>query len=181
MAAMRFSLLAASVLALLLPWAALADEQGFTNRATELKDRGAADAATVASLPENTPVKVLARGGGWTRVEAGGKSGWVRVFHLRFPSSVESGAASSGSGGLAALGSALGFGGSKTSEARLATTGIRGLSTEDVKNASPDPAQLQRMQSYRADRGSAERFAREAKLAEARIPAPGESGKGEPR
>jgi hypothetical protein len=181
MAAMRFPLLAACILALLLPWAARADEQGFTNRATELKDRGAADAATVASLPENTPVKVLARGGGWTHVEAGGKSGWVRVFHLRFPSSVESGGASSASGGLGALGSALGFGGTKTSEARLATTGIRGLSTEDVKNASPNPVELQRMQSCRADRGAAERFAREAKLAEARIPAPGESAKGESR
>jgi hypothetical protein len=181
MAAMRFPLLAACILALLLPWAARADEQGFTNRATELKDRGAADAATVASLPENTPVKVLARGGGWTHVEAGGKSGWVRVFHLRFPSSVESGGSSSASGGLGALGSALGFGGTKTSEERLATTGIRGLSTEDVKNASPNPVELQRMQSYRADRGAAERFAREAKLAEARIPAPGESAKGASR
>jgi hypothetical protein len=181
MAAMRISLLAAGLLAVLLPWAARADEQGFTNRATELKDRGAADAATVASLPQDTPVKVLSRGGGWTRVEAGGKSGWVRVFHLRFPSTVESGASQSASGGLGALGSALGFGGAKTSEARLATTGIRGLSTEDVKNASPDPGQLQRMQSYRADRGAAERFAREAKLAEARIAAPGEPGKGESR
>src|SRR4051794_8979768 len=137
MAAMRFPLLAACVLAILLPSAARADDQGFTNRATELKDRGAADAATVASLPENTPVKVLARGGGWTRVEAGGKSCGVRFFHLRFPSSVESAGSSSGSGGLGALGSALGFGGTKTTEARLASTGIRGLSTEDVKNASP--------------------------------------------
>jgi hypothetical protein len=174
MPAMRWPFLIASVLAAALPWCALADEQGFTNRATELKERGAADSATLASLPENTPVKVLARGGGWTHVEAGGKSGWVRVFHLRFPTTVQS--ESSGSG-LGSLGSALGFGGSQTREARLATTGIRGLSTEDVKNASPNPAELQRMQSYRADRPAAERFAHEAKLAEARIDAPSEPGK----
>src|SRR5690349_17898976 len=130
MAAMRSRLLLASLLAAALPWIARADEQGFTNRATDLKDRGSADAATIASLPENTPVKVLGRGGGWTHVEAGGKSGWVRVFHLRFPSVVQT--ESSGSG-LGSLGSALGFGGSQTREARLATTGIRGLSTEDVK------------------------------------------------
>lgn len=175
MAAMRNRLFVAGLLAALLPWGAHADDQGFTNRATELKDRGAPDAATVASLPENTPVKVLARGGGWTRVEAGGKSGWVRVFHLRFPTAVESG---SSSGALGSLGSALGFGGAKTTEARLASTGIRGLSTEDVKNASPDPEALRRMQSYRADRSTAERFAREAKLAEARIDAPSETAKG---
>jgi len=170
MAAMRFPLLAASIVAILLPWAARADEQGFTNRATELKERGAADAATVANLPENTPVKVLARGGGWTRVEAGGKSGWVRVFHLRFPSTVE-GAADSGAG-LASIGSALGFGGSSNRKATLATTGIRGLSPEDLKNASPNPAELEKLHSYRVDKGAAERFAREAKLAAVKIDTP---------
>jgi len=171
---MRWSLVLATLLAAALPWCARADEQGFTSRATELKERAVADSATLASLPENTPVKVLERGGGWTRVEAGGRSGWVRVFHLRFPSTVQS--ESSGSG-LGSLGSALGFGGSQTREARLATTGIRGLSTEDVKNANPNPDELQRMQSYRADTPAAERFAREAKLAEAHVEAPPESGK----
>ncbi|HSN22158.1 MAG TPA: SH3 domain-containing protein [Usitatibacter sp.] len=166
--------LLAAVLLAALPWIARAQDQGFTNRSTELKASGAADSATLATLPENTPVKVLARGGGWTRVEAGGKSGWVRVFHLRFPAAVES--SSSSGGGLASLGSALGFG-HRNEQARLATTGIRGLSTEDVKNANPDPAQLARMQSFRADRPAAERFAREAKLVEARIEVPSDSGK----
>jgi hypothetical protein len=178
MAVMRFTKILAMLLVAAAPWLARADERGFTNRATELKERAAADSATLASLAENTPVKVLARGGGWTRVEANGRSGWVRVFHLRFPSTVES---SSSGGGLASLGSALGFGQSKSKEATLATTGIRGLSTEDVKNASPDPEQLRRMQSFRADRPSAERFAREAKLAESRIDAPSGSAKGDSR
>jgi hypothetical protein len=168
MAAMRHRLLAILLLAAA-PWCALAQEQGFTNRATELRERAAADAPALASLPADTPVKVLARGGAWTKVEAGGKSGWVRVFHLRFPAVVES---SSSGGGLASLGSALGFGQSGNDKARLATTGIRGLSTEDVKNANPDPEALARMQSFRADKPAAERFAREAKLAEARVDAP---------
>ncbi len=166
--AMRCRRLAALVLAAFAS-AALAAEQGFTNRATELKARAAPDSATVATLSENTPVKVIARGGAWTEVEAGGKSGWVRVFHLRFPAAVGT---SSSSSGLASLGSALGFGG-KNEQARLATTGIRGLSSEDVKNASPDPQALALMQSFRADRPSAERFAREAKLAEAHVDDPG--------
>jgi hypothetical protein len=151
--------------------AALAQEQAFTNRATELKDKASTDAATLATLPESTPVKVLARGGGWTRVEAGGQSGWVRVFHLRFPAVVES---TSSSGALGSLGAALGLGGSKSREARLASTGIRGLSQEDLKNASPDPEALRRLQSYRADRSTAERFAREAKLAAVHVDAPAE-------
>lgn len=168
-------LLALLVLAAL-PWLASADEQGYTNRATELKERGSADSATLAKLPENTPVKVLARGGGWTRVEAGGKPGWIRVFHLRFAGSVE-GSSSSG-GGLASLGAAMGFG-QKHEKARIATTGIRGLSSEEVKNASPDAGELARMQSYRADAPAAERFAKEARLVAVRIEAPHESAQGD--
>lgn len=167
---MKAACLAAAVFALLVSWAAVAQEQGFTNRATELKDKASGDAATVAQLPENTPVKVLARGGGWTQVDAGGKTGWVRVFHLRFPSTVEAG--SGGGSGLASLGSAFGFGGSSNRKANLATTGIRGLSPEDLKNASPNPAELQKLHSYRVDKSSAERFAREAKLAAVRIDTP---------
>lgn len=155
-------------LAALVPALAWGQEQAFTNRATELKAGAASDSATVAALGENTPVKVLARAGGWTRVEANGQSGWVRVFHLRFPPIVQT---TSGNA-LTGIGSALGLGGRGNERANLATTGIRGLSTEDVKNASPDPEQLRRLQSFRADRPTAERFAREAKLAEARIDVP---------
>ena len=154
-----------SLLAILLACAwlpAMAQEQAFTNRSTDLKDRGDAGAATVRNLPENTPVKVLARGGGWTRVDAGGQQGWVRVFHLRFPAVAETGTSSSST--LSSMTSALGFGRQREQRTTIATTGIRGLSQEDLKNASPDEAELRRLQSFRADNAAAERFAREGKL-----------------
>ena len=163
---MRALLLLLVVLAL----PALAQEQAFTNRATELKDKGGADARTVASLPEGTAVKVLERGGGWTRIEAGGQQGWVRVFHLRFPA-VAQAASSSSANPLSTLGSALGLGGRDTARgSTVATTGIRGLTPEDLKNANPDPAALRRMQSYRADRPAAEQFAREGRLHPVEVP-----------
>ena len=155
----------------LLPLASSAEEQAFTNRATDLKERAAADARTIASLPENTAVKVLARSGGWTQVDASGKSGWLRVFHLRFPGVVEASSGSSGGSTLAGLGSALGFGRSSP-KATVATTGVRGLSPEDLKNAAPDAEAVRRLQSYRADRATAERFARDAKLAAVNIDEP---------
>jgi hypothetical protein len=155
--------LLASLVLLLACGAAFAEEQAFTNRSTELKDRAAPEAKTVAALPENTAVKVLARQGGWTRVEASGQQGWVRVFHLRFPATVEA-SGSSGGSALSGLGAALGIGRSQQ-KTSLATTGIRGLSPEDLKNATPDPEALRKLQGYRADRAAAERFAREAKLA----------------
>src|SRR5258708_11450294 len=88
MARMNFRFLAAAFV-LALSWAAQAQEQAFTNRSTELKERGAAEARTLGTLPENTEVKVITRGGGWTQVEAGAQKGWVRVFHLRFPAIAE--------------------------------------------------------------------------------------------
>lgn len=150
--------------------AALAQEAAFTNRVTELKDRAAADARTVAPLPEGASLKVLERAGGWTRVEAAGQQGWVRVFHLRFPVTAQAGTDSGGV--LGNVTSALGFGRERSKGATMATTGIRGLTPEDLKNSSPDAAALARMQSYRADRGSAERFAREGKLAEVSVDLP---------
>jgi hypothetical protein len=152
------TLLVAAILALAAGSVA-AQEQAFTNRSTELKDKAAADGKTLATLPENTGVKVLQRTGAWTRVEATGQAGYVRAFHLRFGATVES-SGSSGGGLLGGL-----FGQSKPKQATMATTGIRGLSAEDFKNANPDGAAVARMQSYRVDNAAAERFAREAKLA----------------
>lgn len=143
--------------------AAHAQEQAFTNRATELKEKAAPDARTVASLPADTAVKVLGRGGQWTQVEAQSQKGWVRVFHLRFPSTVETAAAPSG-GALSSLTGALGFGRQTAKPSTVATTGIRGLTAEDFANASPDVEALKRLQSFRADKGSAERFARDGKV-----------------
>ena len=159
---MKVRFLVALVLAAL-SCAAWAEEQAFTNRSTELKDRASAEARTVTTLPEKTAVKVLERGGGgWTRIEAGGQTGWVRVFHLRFPTTVET--SSSGGGFLSGITGALG-GGRTAQTSTIATTGIRGLSPEDLKNASPDNAALAKMQSYRSNKDGAERFARDGKLA----------------
>ena len=162
---MNLRALAAAFLLALAP-GAWGEEQAFTNRATELKDRSAPEARTIASLPENTAVNVLARGGGWTQVEAGAQKGWVRVFHLRFPATAVASSSSSSSGGaaLSGLTSALGFGRQTSQPTTIASTGVRGLSPEDLKNANPDPAALAKMQTYRADKPAAERFAREGKL-----------------
>jgi hypothetical protein len=159
--------LRAFLAALLLPFAlsAWGQDEAFTNRSTELKDRGASEAKTLATLPENTAVKVLARAGGWTRVAAAGQNGWLRVFHLRFPASLQSTSSTSAGGFLSGVTSLLGGGRQSGQTSTIATTGIRGLSSEDVKNANPDEAALAKMRSFRADKPAAERFAREAKLA----------------
>jgi len=170
MAPMIVRAFALALLLALVP-SAWAQEQAFTNRSTELKDRGAEGARTLATLPENTEVKVVARGGAWTNVQAAGQSGWVKVFHLRFPATVAASSSSSSGSFLGGLTGMLG-GGRDTKQATLATTGIRGLSPEDLQNASPDPQALAKVQSYRADKPTAERFAREGKLASVSVDIP---------
>ena len=167
--------LAASLLAFVLVLAAAAwaqQEQAFTNRATELKERAAADAKTLAPLGENTAVKVIARLGAWTQVEANGQKGFVRVFHLRFPATVEKSSSSSDSNPLKSITGFLG-GGRGTQQASIATTGIRGLSPDDLKNAAPNNEALAKAQTYRADKPTAERFARDGKLASVKVDAGG--------
>ena len=143
---------------------ALAQEVAFTNRSTELREQASSDARAIATLRENTELRVTQRASGWARAEAGGQSGWVRIFHIRFPAVAQGGTSSGVSGALSSLTSMV-SGRSTTHSSTLATTGIRGLSPEDLKNATPDAEALQRMKSYRADKASAERFAKEGKLA----------------
>ncbi len=159
---MRWHSILAAVVTLGVCLLAQAQDAAFTNRPTELKDRASAEARTLATLPQDAPVRVLQRAGGWTRVEASAQSGWVRAFHLRFPVAVET--SSSSGGGLSSVTSILGFGRAAAKPATLATTGVRGLTEEDFRNASPDAEALRRLQSYRVDRAAAERFAREARL-----------------
>jgi hypothetical protein len=160
---------------LALPLLAAAQEQAFTNRSTDLKERAEADARTVATLAENTAVKVLARGAGWTRVETAGQAGWLRIFHLRFVSTVEAASgASTGGRFLSSLGTAV-TGQRANPKANLSTTGVRGLSKEQLQNSRPDAEQMRRMQSFRADRAAAERFAREGKLAAVQVDNPDET------
>jgi uncharacterized protein YgiM (DUF1202 family) len=137
-----------------------AQEQAFTNRSTELRDRPGLDGKVLDTLKDGLQVKVIQRQGGWTRVDVNQKQGWVRVFHLRFPSTVET-----SSGGGNALTGLFGFGSrSQPQTSRVATIGIRGLSEEELKNATPNPDAVRKLQSYRTDKANAERFAKEAKL-----------------
>ena len=140
---------------------AWAEEQAFTNRATELKDKAAPEAATLKTLPENSEVKVTQRSGGWTRVDVGGQQGWVRVFHLRFPAVAQT--AESSGGFLSGISSAVG-GRPRSQQAGIQTVGVRGLSPEDLKNASPDAAAFAKAKTYASDKPTAERFAKDGKL-----------------
>ena len=142
-------------LLLFLPLLALA-EPATVIRATDLKKEPATDSATVAALAENTAVEVLERKSGWTRVKAAGGEGWVRMLALRY----KPGTAKAGDSGAKEIYNVARTGSSGTQT----TTGVRGLSAEQIGNAQPNLGELNKLKEFAADRGAASGFAAEGGL-----------------
>src|SRR4051812_35411136 len=131
---------------------ATAQDNGFAVRKTEIKAEPYSDAATVAALAEKSQVRILARQGGWMKVESQAASGWVRMLAIRMASTGES---ASGDSGIKSLFNVARTGSSGTAVA----TGVRGLDKEQIRNAKPNPAELDKLAGFRAARNDAERFA----------------------
>jgi hypothetical protein len=132
--------------------AALAQDSGFAVRKTDLKAEPFTDASTVGSLAEKAQVRIVARQGGWMKVEAPAAGGWVRMLAIRMSSSADP---KSGDSGVGALFNVARTGSSGTAVA----TGVRGLDKEQIQNAKPSPAELEKLSGFRAAKGDAERFA----------------------
>jgi hypothetical protein len=152
----------------LLPATPAAAESAYTVRATELKKEPYTDAETVATLPDQARVEILRRQGGWTQIKAqSAAQGWVKMLSLR----LGDGTARKGDSGIGSLLSVARSGSSGTTVA----TGVRGLSEEDLKNARPNPAELQRMERLAATSQDARKFAASANLGSQQVdylPAP---------
>ncbi|RJF96096.1 SH3 domain-containing protein [Noviherbaspirillum saxi] len=144
-------------------------ESALTSRATDLQSHAQSDASSVASLPENTRVEVIARKGAWTQVKtAAGQSGWVRMLALKQENSAAAPSAAPVSGNpLGALNSLLSSG--RTSNTATVTTGVRGLSEEDLQHAQANPAELNKAQRFSTDRNAAQAFADRSKLSPLKV------------
>lgn len=137
--------------------AAWAGGYAYTIRPTELKAKPYTDAQTLTSLPPRTKVEVLARKSSWTQVKSTSFSGWVKMLSLQLESNVQN---KRGDNGLRDLFNVASTGRSSST----VTTGIRGLSEEQLKNAKPDPQALQAAKRYAVSREAAQRYAAEGKL-----------------
>jgi hypothetical protein len=147
----------------LLAAAAHADEAVLTRRALELRASPGDSGASVASLPQQAPVTRLAgRQGPWVQVRsAQGATGWVHLFDLGPVSASGAGEGRSGGVNTGALRGVTGLfdSGTQRRTGPAATAGIRGLEAEDLANAQPNPAGVQRMASWRASENDARSFA----------------------
>jgi len=150
---------------MLLAIPAHAREAGTTRYAVDLMAAPYRDAKLASKLPENTRVEVLGRRGGWINITSKGQSGWVRLHQVRLGEGPEK----KGSSGLSALWN-VGQTGRSGSQGIVATTGVRGLSAEELKTAKPNPGAVAAMDSHKASETTARDYAHSAGLKENSVP-----------
>ncbi len=134
----------------------LAGEEGTALKADDLKAEPFRDAKAVGSLAAGDNVEILKKQGGWFQVKSTKGSGWVRMLGIR------RGEARKGNGDAAGV---LGLASGRTGTGSVvATTGIRGLSEENLKSAKYNETELRKAESFTAREAEARKFAAEGKL-----------------
>ncbi len=145
---------------LLWPWSCLA-EPATMSRADNLYEKPFVDARVVGKLTAGLAVEVQKREGGWYQVRAAGKSGWVKMLSVRRTAAAA--VASSGSLSRVATGRA-------GSGQIVATTGVRGLGEEQLREAPFSEAAVLAAERFRSSPAEAERSARQAGLGPRQVP-----------
>ena len=149
---------ALALLALLGAFAAHAASQvGTLTGPAELRSTPFADGKVLKTLPKGTSVEVIKRVGGWYQVKAAGADGWVRMWLLRFSGPAAGGTALKDTVGVIQSGRS-------SATYTTATTGVRGLSEEELNKAVPDPAAVQAMEQLAVTQPDARGFAKQGAL-----------------
>lgn len=134
---------------------ALAAESGTALKNDTLRREPYADAAATGTLARGAKVDILEKKGAWLKVKASKASGWVRLL------SVRRGAAGSSNEAAGVLGLASGRSG--TGQV-VSTTGVRGLSEEELKHAKFNEDEIKRLEAASIDAAQAQQFAASGKL-----------------
>ena len=135
-------------------------DPGKTLLAVDLKQEPFIDAQTVSKLEANAELDVLKRQGGWMQVKTTeGLEGWLKMTSIRLGAATES----KGESGLGSL-AKLALTGRSGNTGVTATTGVRGLSPEELRNATPNPEAVRQLDQYTANKNKAQSFAKTGQL-----------------
>ncbi len=134
---------------------AQAQDRGVALKADKLVAEPFADAKKVGSLAKGDAVTILKKTGGWYLVKGKGPQGWVRMLSVRRGEAGKSSAAKD----VAALSTG------RTGTGQIvSTTGVRGLSEEELKAAKYDEKELMKAESFVVSKADAGKFAQKGKL-----------------
>lgn len=132
---------------------------GYAVRACGVMDEPYRDAKEIASLKKGASVTILKRKGGWLKISTGAAKGWVRMMYVR--RGKKRGAPSATRQARGVLGLAGGRAGSGNV---VASTGVRGLDEEELKEAEYSAKQIKKLESFTVSKKKAKKFAKKAKL-----------------
>lgn len=134
--------------ALASPILALAGETGTALKLDSLRAEPFADAKTVGSLTKNDSVEILTKKGAWLQVKSKKSTGWVRLLSVK-------------RGGVSASGSSISdvVSGRTGTGKVVSTTGIRGLSAEELKAAKFNEDEMKKMESHTLSANDGQSFA----------------------
>lgn len=128
---------------------AMAAETGTALKADSLRTEPYADAKSSGSLSRGDKLEILAKQGAWLKVKTARSSGWVRLLSVK---------RNSGSGNQVAGVLNLASGRSGTGQV-VSTTGVRGLSEEDLKAAKFNEAEVKALEGYTQSAEQSQKFA----------------------
>ncbi|MFU8814459.1 MAG: SH3 domain-containing protein, partial [Pseudomonadales bacterium] len=127
---------------------------GTVMRDAELKAKPSLDAQTLGELPERTPVTIVDRHGGWFEVVRGDTRGWVRLLHVSSQPPGTHGPIPPELERAARVATGREGGGNI-----VVTTGTRGLTEEQLRQAEANTDELRRLEAQGVDARQAERHA----------------------
>lgn len=164
---MKTFLIPASMLAMCIATMSALAAPGTVLRNDKLYSQPNAASKVAANVPKGASVDIVAKQGGWLRVNSGKSTGWIRLLSVR-----------AGAGGLggAGLGDVVGAATTKSDPSRVvAVAGLRGLNDEDLKQAKFNGEELAKLNAWQATPAQVRNFAAQAGLAVtnvAALPAP---------
>jgi hypothetical protein len=138
--------------------AAAGEQTGYLLRGADLKAKPFLDADTLAKLAERTPVEVVGQQGAWLQVKVRNQQGYVRLLQVRL--NVSESALAAAPNAVPAPRTPRPSGAGPT-----VTSGVRGFDEVALKGAQPNPEELKRMQSFRANPERARQFAQQGQIA----------------
>jgi hypothetical protein len=143
-------LIAVSLPALLLVNLSMAAETGSALKNDTMRVEPFADAKITGSFNRGESLEILNKKGAWLQVKTKKNTGWVRLLSIKRGSS---GTSNQAAGALAVASGRAGTG------QVISTTGIRGLSAEDLKAAKFNEAEVKTMESYTQNANQGKQFA----------------------
>jgi len=150
-----YLLIAAGLSTLLLTNAVIAAETGSALKNDSMRLEPFADAKVAGSFNRGDSLEILKKQGAWLQVKTKKTTGWVRLLSVKRSSSS---AGNQAAGVLAAASGRAGTG------QVVSTTGIRGLSEEDLKAAKFNELEVKKLESYTQSAEQGSQFARAGNL-----------------